>query len=251
MRLRAALKPMVGGNLARVVFVSYGHPALAAPGTPCPGGRSGFDVHPSFGADPERLRRVSDFVSEEFLPKIRAIALCGGKLCRDPSTERMTFVDAHQAEFAKHGVCARSDDDPEFDQACFSATGSSFRTDPAAAANDPLVCGLPASEYRPYLPRARWVRTANDSYFTAMTYPQGLSTMLTPASIHDAAWGVFSAVYGGAIHPTAEGQAAMADAALPAMRDVLGIHGPEPKVRTDPLPGPTNIGGPQPLQQTR
>ena len=69
------------------------------------------------------------------------------------------------------------------------------------------------------------MRTANDSYFTAMTYPQGLSGVLQPASIHDAIWGVLSAVYGGAIHPTAEGHAAMADAALPAMREVLGIGG--------------------------
>ena len=69
-----------------------------------------------------------------------------------------------------------------------------------------------------------------------MTYPQG--TSMAPASIHDATWGVLSAVYGGAIHPTAEGQAAMADAAIPAMRDVLGIGGPEPKLRSDSLPPP-------------
>jgi hypothetical protein len=242
LQLRAALKPLVGGNLARVVFVSYGHPALAAPGIACPGGRNGFDVHPAFGADPQRLRRVVDFVSNEFLPKIKAIATCDGKLCRDPNTERMTFVDTHQAAFAQHGVCARSDDDPEFDRACFGASGDTFRTDPAQAANDPLTCGRPASEYRPYSPRARWVRTANDSYFTAMTYPQGLSSMLSPASIHDAIWGVLSAVYGGAVHPSAEGHAAMADAALPAMRGVLGIGGLEPSVkRSETLPPPANL----------
>lgn len=241
LRLRAALKPLVGGDLSRVVFVSYGNPALAAPGTPCPGGRNGFDVHPAFGADPQRLRRVVDFVSGEFLPKIKAIALCGGKLCRDPRTERMTFVDAHQAAFAQHGVCARSEEDPEFDRACFGINGETFRTDPARASSDPLSCGRPASEYRPYAPRARWVRTANDSYFTAMTYPQGLSSVLTPASIHDAIWGVLSAVYGGAVHPTAEGHAAMADAAMPAMRDVLGIGGPEPKVSDEPLPPPAQL----------
>ena len=39
---------------------------------------------------------------------------------------------------------------------------------------------------------------------------------IQPADIHDATWGVVSAVYGGAIHPSAEGHAAMADAALPA-----------------------------------
>lgn len=236
-RLRAALKPLVRGDLSRVVFVSYGHPALAGAGIPCPGGRGGFDVHPAFGADPQRLRDVVEFVSNEFLPKIKAIALCGGSLCRDPATDRMTFVDAHQAAFAEHGVCVHGDDDPEFDRACFSTDGTTFRKDPTQAANDPLTCGRPASEYRPYLPRARWVRTANDSYFTAMTYPQGLSTLLTPANIHDATWGVLSAVYGGAIHPTAEGQAAMADAALPAMRSVLGIGG-EPEIRAEPLPPP-------------
>ena len=57
-----------------------------------------------------------------------------------------------------------------------------------------------------------------------MTYPQGLSSMLQPSNIHDATWGIMSAVYGGAIHPTAEGHAAMADAALPAMRAVLGLQ---------------------------
>ncbi len=32
-RLRAALKPMLGGDLSRVVFVSYGHPALRQDGS--------------------------------------------------------------------------------------------------------------------------------------------------------------------------------------------------------------------------
>jgi hypothetical protein len=87
------------------------------------------------------------------------------------------------------------------------------------------------------VPRARWIRTANDSYFTAMTYPEGMPVMLKPSDIHDALWGVGSAVYGGAVHPTAEGYAAMADAALPAARDVLGIPAP-PAVSSEPLPPP-------------
>jgi len=45
---------------------------------------------------------------------------------------------------------------------------------------------------------------------------------------------VLAAVYGGAIHPTAEGHAAMADAALPAMREALGL--PEPPPRTEQQP---------------
>ena len=126
-KLRSALKPLVGGNLSRVVYVTYGNPALAGPDTPCPGGRDGFDVHPAFAADGERLRQAADFVSRKFLPGIKALARCeDGKACRDPATERMTFVDAHQAAFASHGACARADDDPAFDRECFSGKGETF-----------------------------------------------------------------------------------------------------------------------------
>jgi len=147
----------------------------------------------------------------------------------------MTFVDGHQDAFANHGVCARGDDDPEFDRECFSPTGESFNPNPATAATDPMACGRSASEFRPYASRKRWVRTANDSYFTAMTYPQGLGAAMMPANIHDATWGVLATVYGGAIHPTAEGHAAMADAALPAMRETLGLPAPVEQ-RTEPAP---------------
>lgn len=249
-KLRAALKPLVGGNLARVVFVSYGHPALAAPNVSCPGGGDGFDIHPAFAADADRLRRVSDFVSQQFLPKIRALAICEGKTCRDPSTDRMSFADAHQPAFAQHGVCARSNDDPPFDRACFSPKGESFRSDLSVAPTAPLTCGRSASEYRPYASRARWVRTANDSYFTAMTYPQGMPNVLQPGNIHDATWGVLSAVYGGAVHPTAEGHAAMADAALPRMRAALGLP-PRDAVRSEPLGAPLQINEPPTILPSR
>jgi lysophospholipase L1-like esterase len=225
-RLRAALKGMVGGNLAHVVFVSYGHPALQEGGTPCGGGLAGFDIHPSFAVDATRLQRVSDFVGGRFLPALRSLATCEGGACQDPASERMTFVDAHQLAFADHGFCARADSDPAFDVACFSATGESFRQDRVEAATRPLTCDRSVSEFRPYASRARWIRTATDSYFTAMTYPEGLPASLQPSDIHDATWGLTSAVYGGALHPTAEGHAAMADAALAAAREVLGLSAP-------------------------
>jgi hypothetical protein len=238
-KLREALKPLVGPDLSRVVYVAYANPALAN-GSPCPGGPAGFDIHPSFNADPQRLSNVANFVQSEFLPQLKALALCqGGILCRDPAGDRMTFVDAHQATFANHGFCARSASDPEFDRTCFSAKGNSFDPDIVAAAEQPMACGRGASEFRAYLPRARWIRDANDSYFAAMTYPQGYSAAAVPADIHDATWGVLSAVYGGAIHPTAEGHAAMADAALPAAADVLRL-GTEAEVIQEPLAPPTS-----------
>jgi hypothetical protein len=242
-KLRAALKPLVGGDLSRVVFVTYGNPVITSGNTLCTGGRDGFDVHPAFSANSARLHQVSDFLGQKFLPKIKALALCEGASCHDAASESMTFVDGHQAAFANHGLCARSNEDPEFDRACFSPNGDSFRTNPTEAAIDPLACGRPASEYRAYAPRARWVRTANDSYFTALTYPQGQSSMLQPINIHDATWGIMSAVYGGAIHPTAEGHAAMADATLPTMRAVLGLQPLDPPVHSEPLP-PVNVSAP-------
>jgi lysophospholipase L1-like esterase len=235
-RLREALKPLVG-DMSRVVYVSYANPTLTDGGAPCPGGRAGFDIHPSFNADPERLAAVSGFVQNEFLPQLKAVVLCqSGILCRDPRGDRMTFVDAHQPVFADHGFCARGASDPEFDRECFSPKGESFDTDIVTAASQPMLCGRGAGEYRAYLPRARWIRDANDSYFAAMTYPQGLPTAMQPTDIHDATWGVLSAVYGGAVHPSAEGHAAMADAALPAAATALQLDAAVPMVTSEPAP---------------
>ena len=232
-KLREALKPLVG-DMSRVVYVSYANPTLAA-GAPCPGGRAGFDIHPSFNAQTQRLANVSGYVENEFLPQLKALALCqSGVLCRDPGGDRMTFVDAHQAAFADHGFCARAQNDPEFDRECFSPKGESFDPDIVTAANQPMLCGRSAGEYRAYLPRARWIRDANDSYFAAMTYPQGLPPSSQPADIHDATWGILSAVYGGAVHPSAEGHAAMADAALPAVASVLQLDATVPEVTQEP-----------------
>jgi hypothetical protein len=228
---------MVGGNLSRVVFVSYGQPAMSGD-EPCPGGRDGLDVHPAFTAEGTKLRRVTDFVMTKFLPRLRALARCeGGVVCANPQTDRMMFIDTHQDAFAQHGLCVRSSSDPEFDQQCFSREGESFDPDPVSAATSPLICSLRPGEFRPYAPRGRWIRTANDSYFTAMTFPRALPATSQPSNIHDASWGALSAVYGGAFHPSAEGHAVMADAALPAARDVLGLKAP-PEVVARPLPLP-------------
>jgi hypothetical protein len=223
-QLRAALRPLVGGDLGRVVFVSYNNPALHNGGAPCGGGHEGVDIHPSFSINAETLQKTSAFVEREFLPRIKALALCeDGVICK-ANSDRMTFVDAHQPAFADHGFCAHAESDPAFDRACFSVNGESFQSDLRLAAEHPLACNMRPRDFRPYASRARWVRTPNDSYFTSMTYPDGLPSVTQPADIHDAAWGILSAVYGGAIHPTAEGYAVMADAALPAVRGVLHLN---------------------------
>jgi hypothetical protein len=224
-KLRAALKPLVS-TLAHVIYVSYANPALSG-GEPCPGGRDGFDVHPAFAVDGARLQEAAAFMTQTFAPRLKALAQCTGSvLCTDPGGEAMTFVDAHLSAFADHGFCVRSMQDPDFDRECFSVTGQSFQTSLVAGATEPLLCERDPQEFRAYAPRGRWIRTANDSYFAAMTYPNGLPATLQPSDIHDAVWGVVSAVYGGAIHPTAQGHAAITDAVLPAARERLGLSTP-------------------------
>src|SRR6201996_7973780 len=66
-KLREALRPLVG-DLSHVIYTSYANPALSNGGAPCPGGRAGFDLHPSFHADPQRLAQGSGFGPYEVPP---------------------------------------------------------------------------------------------------------------------------------------------------------------------------------------
>ena len=233
-KLRAALKPLVGGQLDKIVFTSYGNPVMAPEGGICAGGQDGFDVHPAFAVNGERLRKVALFVQNRFLPAIKAIATCtGGVACG--ANEAMSFADAHQAAFAQHGFCVRADTDPDFDRQCFSADGKSFVDNSVDGATDPMACDMEASEFRAYASRARWIRTANDSYFAAMTFPEGVSSTIQPSDLHDATWGILSAVYGGAVHPTAEGYAAMADSAMATARNALQLGAGTEPVTVAPL----------------
>jgi hypothetical protein len=239
-KLRGALRQLLGGRLDKVVFTSYGNPAMSADGEPCRGGRDGFDVHPAFAANDERMRKAALFVQNRFLPGIKALATCtGGATCGQGDV--MAFADSHQDAFIEHGLCARADTDPDFDRQCFSPDGKSFATSSVDGATDPMVCDMTASDFRAYASRARWIRTANDSYFTAMTFPEGVSSTMQPSDLHDATWGILSAVFGGAIHPTAEGYAAMADAALGTARTVLHLGGDDAgsNITSMPLPPPS------------
>jgi hypothetical protein len=223
-KLRSQLGPFVDGDLSRVVFVTYADPARHMGGQDCPSTSVGFDAHPAFAVDGAELRKVVDFVENQFLPTLKTYATCDGATagCGDDTKLRMTYVADHQAAFADHGFCAASASDPEFDRLCFR-NGGSFDT-AENGLTKPLACSRSATEFRPYADRARWIRTANDSYFAAMTYAwDARSIMGNPDYIHDGRWGLTSVVYGGVLHPTAEGHAAMADAALVAATARLKI----------------------------
>jgi hypothetical protein len=176
------------------------------------------------------------FVQDRFLPALKEIVTCSARGACTGQSDAMTFVDDHQPTFAGHGFCAIADSDPPFDRECFSPDGKSFNDSLVDGATEPLVCGAAVNEFRAYAPRARWIRTPNDAYFAAMTFPEGVSAVLHPSNLHDATWGVVSAVYGGAIHPTAEGHAAMADAALAGAKSALQLSGTNDPIVAAPLP---------------
>jgi hypothetical protein len=224
--LRRQLHQVMGNTLDRVVFVTYGNPGKSNDGSPCAESRTGFDAHPAFTVNGDTLKKAVEFVDEKFIPTLKNYVTClpdGG--CARPDSDAMKYVDGHIAEFAKHGFCAQSDDDPEFDRRCFK-DGTSFRYS-SENLSSPLTCaGFRPRQFQPYAKRARWIRTANDSYFSAMTYPSNAGFFNSPLDLHDARWGLTSVVYGGAIHPTAEGHSAAADAALPAAREALGLPPP-------------------------
>jgi hypothetical protein len=219
--LRPALQKFTGGELDRVVFVPYGNPA-SHNGNSCQSTRLGFDAHPAFSVNGTAVKEMVNFVVNDFVPTLKRYVTCGENGgCSDATKQKMAFAEGHLAAFNDHGFCAADPaTDPEFDRECFF-NSNSFRELPSGI-DDPLTCHKRASEFRAYASRARWIRTANDSYFTAMTYPT-LATFADPADIHDALWGIAAVVYGGAIHPTAVGHAAMGDAALAIAKSILKL----------------------------
>lgn len=240
--LRAFLRSLVGRDLSKVVFTAYADPAAkgiddAGRFVPCGSGRGGVDIHPALTVDGSKLANTVSFVENTFIPALETLTTCrkapGSPIdqnCSEPATERMTYVDGHRRAFASHGFCVTSANDPAFDRNCFLANGESFRSNGEDTSYGPLRCDQNPDSFRTYGTRDRWIRTPNDSYFAAMTYPfrrkSGFIGLNEPADIHDAFWGILSSIYGGAIHPTAEGHAAIADAVVPKLEAVLKIAPP-------------------------
>ncbi|MCZ8259783.1 MAG: hypothetical protein O9333_06600, partial [Beijerinckiaceae bacterium] len=225
-RLRRRLVPILAErDLGNVIYTIYGNPARQDATRACPSSRHGFDVHPGFGIDGAKAMEAVRFVDEQFFPTLRDLARCAPATgCRNPDVNAMTLVDRHQGAFAQHGFCATSNEDPDFDRQCFRTDGQSFAVNPAPETSSLAgACAGREGDFRPYASRRRWVRTANDSYFSAMTFPDEFRRFAD--DLHDPIWGATSAVYGGAIHPTAEGHAAMADAALAELARRLGMKG--------------------------
>jgi hypothetical protein len=169
----------------------------------------GMDVHPGLKLDRARLQETADFL-RELLGKLECISSTKGHSCpADLATGAgtgFTLVTDHIPEFTKRGMCAR---------------------DPKRAFADGIEMRIPrktpgGDEFKPYSPAAalpyahhwRLFRSPNDAFLTANTHREGTSLfdILQPA---------YAGLYSGAIHPTAEGHAIVADHVVRHARSLL------------------------------
>jgi hypothetical protein len=178
----------------------------------------GVDVHPKFRISRERIQEASTFQGE----------LAAKLECMSDSTRRrdcqsglatgrgtgFKLVTEHLAKFAKRGVCAR---------------------DPQRAQLDGTMMAMPrkdaGGDFQPYSPanalpyghRWRLFHTPNDAFLTANTHREGIS-------LFDIMQPAYSALYSGALHPTAEGHAVVADSVLPYARALITARNNPPVV---------------------
>ena len=162
-----------------------------------------------------RLKETADFL-DEFLGRLECIANGRGRNCpanmaTGPSGTGFKLITDHIPEFTKRGMCAR---------------------DPKRALQDGISMRVPrrpggADAFRPYSPAAtlpyarhwRLFRTPNDAFLTAHTHREGVSPfdVLQPA---------YAGLYSGAIHPTAEAHAIVADYVVRHARGIVDKQRP-------------------------
>lgn len=158
----------------------------------CPAGRNGMTVIPGFsldGAKAKAAERVAAQLHQTMAASARQLG--------------WTFVDSFRNEFARRGYCA-------------GTLGA--LANPADESRLPrLINGqwhpYAPSQWQPYASRMRWIRSPNDGYLTTNFHVSDLD--LSPINL------ILASSFSGSFHPTAEGQAAIADAVVEKARELL------------------------------
>ncbi len=207
--LKEALHDGFGVAPARVFQSSYEPIQFDETGALCGAQPTlGMDVHPGLKLNKQRLQETADFL-RDFLGRLECIAgkgrNCPAGLATGAGTG-FTLVTDHVPEFAKRGICAR---------------------DPKRAFSDGVNMRVPrktpqGDEWKPYSPAVaipysrhwRLFRTPNDAFMMANTHREGLSLF----DILQPAW---AGLYSGAIHPTAEAHAIVADHMIKHVRKLV------------------------------
>ncbi len=192
----------------RIVLTAYPTIAVRSDGRSICGAenQAGLDGFPGYRLDPRRAARA-EAVASRLNDLMREIAHKYG----------WRFVNAHRAQFAGRGICAGIEG------------GGSRVQDELRLPRWTGRNWFPyrPSLYRPYSQRQRWMRTSNDAFLTAhIDLSSDVRQRLRRGRRRNGPQDLLKAsTFGGAFHPTAEGQAAIADSVLPLARKVISSVG--------------------------
>ena len=190
--------PWDGRN--RVIIAAYPGMALLKDGrTVCPDGRLGMDVLPQYALNRTRAR-IGERVGNDLYQHIKTAARARG----------WRVADSHRTAFQGRGICAGRDGPSAANDLRLPRFANGYWS-PYNPAN-----------YKPYATRLRWFRTPNDAFMTGNFHVKGqiLNKLLRSRRLQ---WTqlLLASTYSGAFHPTAEGQAAIADAVVAEAREIL------------------------------
>lgn len=190
----------------RVILTSYPPFALLDDaGNMCRDGSAGMEVFNEF-----RITQKAALSSSWLADKLDQV------MQKSADAQGWTFADAHRKTFVGRGLCAGH------------TTGLGPLVDDLRMPRrrDGVWVPYNPAHYEPYAARLRWFRTPNDAFLTGNFHAAG-SVMQKVLKLQSFSWFqvLLAATYGGAFHPTAEGQAAMADAVVAKARAVLARHG--------------------------
>jgi hypothetical protein len=223
----------------RVILTGYPPLVLSGDGTDtCSDSRAGMEVVSDFQLSQEKARE-STWVADKLHRQMRATA----------DREGWTYAETHRRLFVDRGVCAGSEDDggkPADDLRLPRKVDGAWKPyNPA--------------DFRAYASRQRWFRTPNDAFMTGNFHVSAslLQKVLKFDSIASVQL-LLASTYSGSFHPTAEGQAAIADSVVQKARAVLEKYGQGPDRMQSvvferlpaPVPEPNREMGPQPPQSS-
>lgn len=203
----------------RVLLTGYPGLALTGDGSEtCKDGNSGLEVFPQFDLSEQKLKE-GIYIADKLHRLMR----------QNAETYGWTFVESHRRAFIDRGICAGS-----------TADG----TRPSDDLRIPRkVNGVwkpyNPTEFEAYAARQRWFRTPNDAFMTA-NFHVANSLVAKALKFESLAWTqlLLASTYSGSFHPTAEGNAAIADAIADKARAVLKKYGqgPDPEPTFDDYP---------------
>lgn len=193
----------------KVILTGYPNIGYNADGTHSCGGTNGMEVFPALQLDASKIGKAEAFLSD----LNKALAAFAGR--------NWTFVYGFREDFRSHSLCATAGESP-------GETLSFPRLE------NGVWSPYKPSLYPAYVSRQRWFRTPNDAFLTAHMHAETVSSfgsqcsglfsgaLKTLARRHWPPFQLFLAsTYGGAFHPTAEGQASIADEVVSTARTFL------------------------------